>query len=316
MVQATVHIVNSDSAQFEEVELLLRRSLSAHSATGYEINFSVKPGNPYTQIVRWNGALGDWTLLNATGIGVNDGDVVSVAIVNNLITAYINGTNVLQATDGTYTTGSPGMGFYLQTGSSNFDSDFGFTSFMATDGSVPEPMVPTVPTNLVAVAVSPSQINLSWAASTDNVGVVGYRIYRNGVLIGTTNATSYSDIGLIANTSYAYTVAAFDAAGNLSAQSAVASTTTPSSSDTTLLRRLPIFNLQMCLPVPRQSPGPLQQIMWVLQAIGFIGTALKSQPRPAQPIRTPGWHREQPTHTTWPPLMRREMFPPNPRNWW
>ena len=133
--QATVRIVSSDSAQYEEVELHLRRSLSAHNATGYEINFSVKPKNPYIQIVRWNGALGDWTELNDTIVGVKNGDVVAATIAGNLITAYVNGTNVLQATDGTFTTGSPGMGFYLQNGSSNFNADFGFSSFKASDGS-------------------------------------------------------------------------------------------------------------------------------------------------------------------------------------
>jgi hypothetical protein len=96
---------------------------------------------------------------------------------------------------------------------------------MATFKAVGAP-APTVPTNLVATAVSSSQINLAWAASTDNVGVTGYTVYRGGVQIGTTTTTSYSDTGLAAFTTYSYTVAAFDAAGNLSAPSASASATT------------------------------------------------------------------------------------------
>jgi len=87
---------------------------------------------------------------------------------------------------------------------------------------------PTVPNGLVAKTVSSSQINLSWAASTDNKGVTGYKIYRNGSLGGTFVTTAYSDSGLMAGTSYSYTVTAYDAAGNNSGNSAaVSATTTP-----------------------------------------------------------------------------------------
>jgi chitodextrinase len=78
---------------------------------------------------------------------------------------------------------------------------------------------PSVPTNLLATPVSSSAINLSWTASTDNVGVTGYKIYRNGSQIGTSGGVSYSDTGLLASTSYTYTVSAYDAAGNQSALS-------------------------------------------------------------------------------------------------
>ena len=90
---------------------------------------------------------------------------------------------------------------------------------------------PSVPANLSAAAVSQSQINLSWSPSTDNVGVAGYQIFRNGTQIGTTTATSYMDVNLAASTTYSYTVTAFDAAGNVSAQSTAAVATT-SSTDT------------------------------------------------------------------------------------
>jgi len=88
---------------------------------------------------------------------------------------------------------------------------------------------PSVPTGLGATASSASQINLSWAASTDNVGVTGYRVYRAGALIATVGAvTGYQNTGLTASTSYAYTVQAIDAAGNASGQSNAASATTQS----------------------------------------------------------------------------------------
>src|SRR5207302_2019496 len=78
---------------------------------------------------------------------------------------------------------------------------------------------PSTPTNVTGSAISTSQINLSWTASTDNVGVTGYKVFRNGSQVGSSATTSYSDTALAPATSYAYTVAAYDAAGNTSAPS-------------------------------------------------------------------------------------------------
>src|SRR5947207_1425050 len=102
-----------------------------------------------------------------------------------------------------------------------------------SNGPPPDTTPPSVPTGLTASAVSSSQINLSWTASSDNVGVSGYRVYRNGTQIATTGATSFANTGLSPSTTYSYTVAAYDAAGNLSAQSSPASATTPAPPDTT-----------------------------------------------------------------------------------
>ncbi len=91
---------------------------------------------------------------------------------------------------------------------------------------------PSIPTNLSATPISSSQINLSWIASTDNVGVLGYRIFRDSSQLSTvTGQLSYSDTNLSPSTSYTYTVSAYDAAGNNSNQSTSAKTTTlPTSS--------------------------------------------------------------------------------------
>src|SRR4029079_13103112 len=106
---------NPTSNLYQEVELQLRHTLSAHSATGYEVLFRcLKTSAAYTQIVRWNGARGNFTYLaGATGaqFGVQTGDIVKATIVGNVITAYINGVQVLQATDNTFTSGAPGIGF-------------------------------------------------------------------------------------------------------------------------------------------------------------------------------------------------------------
>ena len=90
----------------------------------------------------------------------------------------------------------------------------------ATTQQAPDATPPATPTGLAATVVSSYQIGLSWKASTDNVKVVGYRIYRSGLEIGTTTALSYADSGLTPSTSYTYSIAALDAAGNMSTKSA------------------------------------------------------------------------------------------------
>src|SRR5213083_1714758 len=84
---------------------------------------------------------------------------------------------------------------------------------------------PTTPAGLTAAAAGSTGANLSWSASTDNVGVTGYIMRRNGVQVATPATTSYADTGLSAATTYSYTVAARDAAGNISPNSASASVT-------------------------------------------------------------------------------------------
>jgi chitodextrinase len=100
-------------------------------------------------------------------------------------------------------------------------------------GGASDTTPPSTPANVSATGVSASQINVSWSASTDNVGVTGYRVFRNGGMAGTVTTLSYSDSGLAASTTYSYTVVAFDAAGNSSTPSLAATATTLSAPDTT-----------------------------------------------------------------------------------
>ena len=87
---------------------------------------------------------------------------------------------------------------------------------------------PTQPTNLKATTISISQINLSWKASFDSVGVKGYYIYRDGIkILKTDQGTKFSNTGLESGKSYSYTVEAYDAANNTSKMSTPASAATP-----------------------------------------------------------------------------------------
>ena len=87
----------------------------------------------------------------------------------------------------------------------------------ATTPGVPDTTPPSVPTGLSGSGVSVSAVSLSWAPSSDDVGVTGYTVFRNGVQVGTSTTASFQDAGLTVNTSYTYTVSAHDAAGNDSA---------------------------------------------------------------------------------------------------
>jgi chitin-binding protein len=83
-----------------------------------------------------------------------------------------------------------------------------------TNGSDYSP--PTAPSNVATSTVTDRAVTLKWSASTDNVGVAGYYVYRDGAPVGYVAGagTSYADQGLKANTTYSYTVVAVDAAGN------------------------------------------------------------------------------------------------------
>lgn len=127
-----VHFNNTSS---NEVEIRLNSTIGSHSNTGYEFNFS----GGYAQIVRWNGALGNFDILanpTGSGPGVHEGDIVLATNVNGVLTSYINGVAVRTATDTTYRGGSPGIGAFCR-GTFGNDSDMVITNFSATDGIGP-----------------------------------------------------------------------------------------------------------------------------------------------------------------------------------
>ena len=89
---------------------------------------------------------------------------------------------------------------------------------MVSTTACPDTTPPSTPTGLAASNVSQTGLTLTWNASTDNVGVTGYDVYRNGTKMATVTSTSSSQTGLACGTSYAFGVVARDAAGNSSPQ--------------------------------------------------------------------------------------------------
>ena len=100
-----------------------------------------------------------------------------------------------------------------------------------TTGGGGDTTPPSVPTGLTVTGTTSGSVSLSWTASTDNVGVTGYDVFRGGTRVATvTSGTTYTDTGLTAATAYSYTVDARDAAGNVSAASSAVTATTAAAS--------------------------------------------------------------------------------------
>jgi len=140
MAQATVYTVNQTPAVAQEVELRLRTTITAHRITGYEFVYrATSDGSQYIGIVRWNGALNDFSELTRKsctdrGPGLHNGDTVMATAIGDTLTLYINGTKYCQTNESTYPDGSPGIGFWNWGGTVGDGRNFGFTNFTAQDG--------------------------------------------------------------------------------------------------------------------------------------------------------------------------------------
>ncbi len=128
--QARVFSRNPTDKYFQEVEIRLRSTITPHSSTGYEVFWRcLKTDDAYAEIVRWDGKIGAWKSLarkQGPQFGVADGDLVEATIVGTEIRSYINGVEVLSATDDTYAEGSPGIGFNFFVGETNVDHGFSY----------------------------------------------------------------------------------------------------------------------------------------------------------------------------------------------
>jgi chitodextrinase len=85
---------------------------------------------------------------------------------------------------------------------------------------VRDSIAPTQPGNLVA-GVTDSTATLNWIASSDFIGVTGYKVYKDGQLAGTTASNTFTFIGLLSSVNYTFTVLAFDKAGNISVPASI-----------------------------------------------------------------------------------------------
>jgi hypothetical protein len=124
---------NPTDEWFQEVEIRLRSEIRAHWCSGYEIFFRCLTNElGYAEIVRWNGKIKDWTSLQkhiGPQYGVKTGDVVEATAIGNVLTGYINGVQVITATDDGFANGLPGVGFNFGVGDTGPDTGFSYLEF-------------------------------------------------------------------------------------------------------------------------------------------------------------------------------------------
>ena len=155
---------------------------------------------------------------------------------------YLNGSQVGTSLTTSYLFAGLSCGTSSTLGVAAVDAA-GNLSGIATVGqqtaACPDTTPPSAPGTVSASAVSSSEIDLSWAAASDNVGVTGYQVFRcqgsgctSFAQVGTASGTTFNDTGLAAVTSYSYQVRAVDAAGNQGPFSNTASATTQAQPDT------------------------------------------------------------------------------------
>ena len=128
---AVIHLNSGiDSSCTHEVEILLRCTDAPHSVKCYECNLSFD--GTYCEIVRWNGAVGDFTYLarGTPHAAPRNGDTFKAVAQGDLIIVYLNDVEVIRASDTSYPTGNPGVGFYRGAPCGS-NSDYGFSSFSA-----------------------------------------------------------------------------------------------------------------------------------------------------------------------------------------
>ena len=154
-------------------ELLLRFTDSTSGARGYECLFASYGA---VQVIRKNGNRSDFTVLSTTaglgGLGreLRTGDVLKATVIGNVINLYINGTLMARATDSTYPTGQPGIGFFTRPGGNT--AHLAFTQVTATSEGTASPPPTSPPVPVVTLSASPTSVTaggttaLTWS-STD-----------------------------------------------------------------------------------------------------------------------------------------------------
>ncbi len=185
------------------------------------------PGIPtvyYPHVYDWGLRAGIKALINTRkAMGITSTSGVSInAAQSGLYAATVTGSKGQVAMKIGGSDWSPGAGWALATSGNGYA--------VWTKGNAPaDTTAPTAPASLRSTSISSTSVALAWNASTDNVGVTGYKVFRGSTQVGTATGTSFTVGGLSAATAYTFTVRAHDAAGNTSAASNALSVTTASS---------------------------------------------------------------------------------------
>ncbi len=160
-----------------------------------------------------------WDVAETNTSGINANQVDIFLSVDGGNTYPINlATNVTN--DGNHTIIVPNnVGLHnriMVKGSNHIFFDISDVDFQISNGDTSDTETPSIPENLVTTNITLSSADISWDSSSDNVGVIGYDIYKDSVYITTVTSTSYQATGLFENTNYSFAIKSKDAAGNTS----------------------------------------------------------------------------------------------------
>ncbi|MBP1999621.1 chitinase [Paenibacillus shirakamiensis] len=186
------------------------------------------PTNPVVSAITDKGATLTWTAstdnVGVTGYQIFQG-TTSVATTTG---TTFNLTGLTANTSYTYT-------IKAKDAAGNVSAASSAVTFKTLAAASTDTQAPTTPTAVTASSKTDTSVVLKWTASTDNVGVTGYDIYKGTTLAGSVSGTTltYTATGLTASTAYSFTVKAKDAAGNVSAASTALSVTTNAATPTT-----------------------------------------------------------------------------------
>lgn len=222
----TVYALNpngQDFWAFDSSQNLLHHLTFANATCGIPpapigIGMQISQGTA-NAVVNWTGSSA------ATGYNIYMAKVSGVSKAN--YASLLGGQSRLNVSSPHTEVGLTPGNYYLVVTAYNAAGESGESAQVTVN--VPDAQAPTVPSGVTATAVSSSRINISWNASSDNIGVYSYQVHRGGTYIGTAYPpqVSYVDSGLAGSTLYSYSVSACDSAYNCSALSATASATTP-----------------------------------------------------------------------------------------
>ncbi|MFK8006354.1 MAG: endonuclease [Saprospiraceae bacterium] len=234
---------NNDPVDQKEID----RNESIYAIQGNRNPFIDHP--EYVNLI-WNNCSGGDTEaptiptnLSASNTTQSSTDLLWTASTDNVGVAgyniYQGGVNVFSVA-GTSTTvngltASTSYSFYVTAYDAAGNESVESTAVSVTTQTPADTQAPTIPTNLTASNTTETSTDLSWTASTDNVGVAGYNVYQGGVNVSSVTGTSANVSGLTASTSYSFYVTAYDAAGNESVGSTAISVTTSTPSGSTVL---------------------------------------------------------------------------------
>ncbi len=162
---------------------------------------SVTPGSSSTL---------SWNTSGATSLSINQGVGTVTGLTSKSVSPTATTTYILTATNS----------------AGSVTAQTTVTVSPVVTPPTPDTQPPSTPTSLTSSSITTTGATLSWSPSSDNIGVTGYKVFRNSTQVATVSSLSYTDSSLSPATSYNYAVSAYDAAGNQSLQSTPLSVTT------------------------------------------------------------------------------------------